>query len=164
MVKGCNLLLFSDLNFWRQRLCILSLKWVWWEILRFKNIMRNKQKWITSKLKGDYLEIDQVMGIAVFQCLVHYMKNDGGLERSSYDWDKEVVRVNMSQEEADRIKKEGELLIRCYDYIQMERPLFVEKMRKETDWRELERLDKELYEKDTEIMKIIVENRGILWS
>lgn len=124
---------------------------------------KNKQKWLTSKIRGEYREIDEVMEIAVFQCLVHYMERDGGLAHHTYDLDKDVEMGHIIEEDVEDIKKTGEKLIHCYEYIKNELPILEEKMMKTMDWRELEEMDKQFHDKNTEIMKIIVENRGVLW-
>jgi hypothetical protein len=40
----------------------------------------------------------------------------------------------------------------------------VKKLETIEDWREYERVKNELYDKDSEVMRIIIEQRGYLWT
>ena len=40
---------------------------------------KNKQKWLTDKLKGEWIDKDQIIEIVLFDSLIHYVKKKTGL-------------------------------------------------------------------------------------
>jgi hypothetical protein len=42
-------------------------------------IMKNQQKWLTSKLKGSWVDKDGLLEICIFESLVHFVEKERGL-------------------------------------------------------------------------------------
>ena len=70
----------------------------------------------------------------------------------------------MDQIYVDNIKARDALIKNCYDWIKVDRLEIVKKLETIEDWREYERVENELYDKDSEVMRIIIEQRGYLWT
>lgn len=128
--------------------------------------MKNKQKWLTSKIKGEWKDKDFIIEIALFESLIHYVEKEGGLEYDAGDWSFELKKGYITQEEADEMEQRVRELRETYTYLKEERP----KMVKEVDeWgtdriEEFLEIEKALYDRDTQAMFIIVKHRGTLWT
>lgn len=126
--------------------------------------MKNQQKWLTSKIKGDWMDKDKLLEICIFESLVHYVDKEKGLEHWGADWDKEIADGHVSQEYVDRIRAREEILKHCYDWIKVKRVEIEKILESIEDWREYQRVEKELYDEDSEVMRIIIEQRGYMWT
>lgn len=126
--------------------------------------MKNKQKWLTKELKGDWIDKDKIFEIVIFESFIHFVEEERGLDQYDSDFGKEIELGFCSQEEADSMKSRKEILSWCYKYVKHDRVEMVNEMNKTMDWRKLEKMDEELYSMDTEIMKTLIENRQYLWT
>lgn len=124
----------------------------------------NQQKWLKRKIPNEWMDKDALLELLVFECLVHFVEKEKGFGQSDLDWSKDIESGFISQEYVDRIRRiEGELK-HCYNYIKEKRPKMVEKMNATDDGLEFDRLEKEMYEEDTFVMNVIIENRGYMWT
>lgn len=126
--------------------------------------MKNQQKWLTNKLKGTWIDKDGLLEICIFESLVQYVEKEKGLEHLGADWDKEIADGHVSQGYVDDLKAREALIKRCYNWIKVDRLKIVKNLETIEDWREYERVENELYDKDSEVMRIIIEQRGYLWT
>lgn len=126
--------------------------------------MKNQQKWLTNKLKGTWIDKDGLLKICIFESLVHYVEKEKGLEHLGADWDKEISDGHVSQGYVDDLKARGALIKRCYNWIKVDRLKIAKNLETIEDWREYERVENELYTEDSEMMRIIIEHRGYLWT
>jgi hypothetical protein len=127
--------------------------------------MKNQQRWLTNKLKGTWMDKDALLEICLFESLVHYVEEERGL-RDNLDelFKEELEKGHVTQETVDLIKTREGLLKQCYDWIKVERPEIVKILDTIEDWKEYEKIEKELYDEDSEVMRIIIEQRGYLWT
>lgn len=127
--------------------------------------MKNRQKWLTDKLKGDWMDKDGLLEICIFESLVHYVEKEKGL-RDNLDelFKEELEKGHVTQETVDLIKTREGLLKHCYDWIKVGRVEIQKLLESIQDWKEYERIEKELYDEDSAVMKIIIELRGYMWS
>ena len=127
--------------------------------------MKNQQKWLTGKLKGTWMDKDALLEICIFESLVHFVENERGL-RDNLDelFKEEIEKGHVTRETVDLIKNREGLLKHCYDWIKVERIEIQKLLDSIKDWKEHERIEKELYDEDSEVMRIIIEQRGYLWT
>lgn len=127
--------------------------------------MKNRQKWLTDKLKGDWMDKDGLLEICIFESLVHYVEKEKGL-RDNLDelFKEEIEKGHVTQETVDQIKAREGLLKHCYDWIKVGRVEIQKLLDSIEEWREYERVENELYDKDSEVMRIIIEHRKYLWN
>jgi hypothetical protein len=126
--------------------------------------MKNQQRWLTNKLKGTWMDKDALLEICLFESLVHYVEKEKGLEHWGADWDKEIANGHVDQIYVDDIKARDALIKHCYVWIKVDRLKIVKNLETIEDWREYERVENELYDKDSEVMRIIIQQRGYLWT
>ena len=126
--------------------------------------MKNQQKWLTSKLKGTWMDKDALLEICLFESLIHYVEKEKGLEHWGADWSEEVKNGHVDQEYVDRVQARDALIKHCYDWIKVDRLEIVKKLETIEDWREYEQVENELYEEDSEVMRIIIQQRGYMWT
>ena len=127
--------------------------------------MKNQQRWLTNKLKGTWMDKDALLEICLFESLVHYVEEERGL-RDNLDelFKEELEKGHVTQETVDLIKTREGLLKQCYDWIKVERPEIVKILDTIEDWKEYEKIEKELYDEDSEVMRIIIQQRGYMWT
>ncbi len=111
------------------------------------------------------MDKDALLEICLFESLVHYVEEERGL-RDNLDelFKEELEKGHVTQETVDLIKTREGLLKQCYDWIKVERPEIVKILDTIEDWKEYEKIEKELYDEDSEVMRIIIEQRGYLWT
>ena len=127
--------------------------------------MKNQQKWLTSKLKGSWVDKDGLLEICIFESLVHFVEKERGLRDNLDELYKEQLEKGyVTQETVDLIKTREGLLKHCYDWIKVERVEIQKLLYSIEDWKEYERIEQELYDEDSAVMKIIIEQRGYLWT
>ena len=126
--------------------------------------MKNQQKWLTDKLKGDWMDKDGLLEICIFESLIHFVEEEEGLSQGDLDWSKDIESGFVNQAYVDRIKAREELLKHCYDCIKVKRVEIQKLIDSIEDWKEYERIEKELYDEDSEVMRIIIEQRGYMWT
>lgn len=125
--------------------------------------MKNRQKWLTSKLKGTWMDKDALLQICIFESLIHFVEKEKGLSQGDLDWSEDIENGFVNQAYVDRIKAREDMLKHCYDWIKVDRPEIQKLLNSIEDWREYERIEKELYDEDSEVMRIIIEQRGYMW-
>jgi hypothetical protein len=127
--------------------------------------MKNQQRWLTNKLKGTWMDKDALLEICLFESLVHYVEKERGL-RDNLDelFKEELEKGHVTQETVDLIKTREGLLKHCYDWIKVGRPEIVKILDTIEDWKEYEKIEKELYDEDSEVMRIIIQQRGYMWT
>lgn len=126
--------------------------------------MKNQQKWLTKKIPKHWIDKDALLELVIFESLVHYVEYERGLNQSNLDWSEEIEKGYASKEYVEQIVMRESKLRYCYNYIKNERGVLVDKLENIDDFREYEKVETELYDKDSEVMKIIIENRGYLWT
>lgn len=127
--------------------------------------MKNKQKWLTNKIKGEWKDKDLIIEIALFESLIHFVEKEGGLEYAG-DWSLELTKGYITQEEFDEIDQRVKELRGTYTYLKEERPKLVKEV---DEWgtdriEEFIEIEKALHDRDTQAMYIIVKYRGTLWT
>jgi hypothetical protein len=127
--------------------------------------MKNQQRWLTNKLKGTWMDKDALLEICLFESLVHYVEEERGL-RDNLDelFKEELEKGHVTQETVDLIKAREGLLKQCYDWIKVGRSEIVKILDTIEDWKEYEKIEKELYDEDSEVMRIIIQQRGYMWT
>jgi hypothetical protein len=76
----------------------------------------------------------------------------------------ELEKGHVTQETVDLIKAREGLLKQCYDWIKVGRSEIVKILDTIEDWKEYEKIEKELYDEDSEVMRIIIQQRGYMWT
>lgn len=127
---------------------------------------KNRQKWLTDKLKGEWMDKDRIIEIVLFESLIHYAEKEDDLVFDEKGWANERDKGHVRQDTIDEIRKRYEELNQAYLYLKNERPALQHQV---DNWEganieEFVELEESLLSKDTEIMNTIVKYRGYLWS
>lgn len=127
---------------------------------------KNQQKWLTDKIKGDWMDKDHIIGIVLFESLIHYVEKENGLNLPQYDWSDDLRKNHVTQEQVNVFKKRQKELKNAYLYLKNERPALEHQVENwdGTNVNEYLTLEESLFKKDTKIMNIIVKYRGYLWN
>lgn len=141
--------------------------------------MRNKQRWLTKKIKGDYIENDDLIRIVMFETFLHYIKEELKIatifskseneeispnEFFSYTWDKELEDGYLKKEEAEAYVIRLKELKEVYCYIKQERPSLNKKLHEHIYLNIREQIDKEINDKDQKALDTILKHRLTLWT
>jgi hypothetical protein len=77
---------------------------------------RNKQKWLTDKLRGKWLDKDLIIEITLIECLRHYVEEEKGLEHRKYLAERAATK-KMTNEVIARLQDVYDDLSSAYEYI-----------------------------------------------
>lgn len=127
---------------------------------------KNRQKWLTDKIKGDWMDKDHIIEIVLFESLIHYVEKENGLNPPQYDWSDDLRKNHVTQEQVNVFKKRQKELKNAYLYLKNERPALEHQVENwdGTNVNEYLTLEESLFKKDTKIMNTIVKYRGYLWN
>ena len=78
---------------------------------------RNKQKWLTDKLHGKWLDKDLIIEITLIECLRHYVEEEKGLENRKYLIEQATLTKKMTNEVIARLQDVYDDLSSAYEYI-----------------------------------------------
>ncbi len=78
---------------------------------------RNKQKWLTDKLRGKWLDKDAIIEITLIECLRHYVEEEKGLEHRKYLAEQAALTKKMTNEGIARLQGVYDDLSSAYEYI-----------------------------------------------
>ena len=78
---------------------------------------RNKQKWLTDKLHGKWLDKDLIIEITLIECLRHYVEEEKGLEHRKYLIEQATLTKKMTNEVIARLQDVYDDLSSAYEYI-----------------------------------------------
>ena len=78
---------------------------------------RNKQKWLTDKLRGKWLDKDAIIEITLIECLRHYVEEEKGLENRKYLIEQATLTKKMTNEGIARLQDVYDDLSSAYEYI-----------------------------------------------
>ena len=78
---------------------------------------RNKQKWLTDKLHGKWLDKDLIIEITLIECLRHYVEEEKGLENRKYLIEQATLTKKMTNEGIARLQDVYDDLSSAYEYI-----------------------------------------------
>jgi hypothetical protein len=154
----------------------------WWRDFWYSQIssrLRPRNRWLTKKIPRTWADKDTILEIAVLESLKHYVEGEEALgknmchfESSQADpsfpeWqketDKNVKHYYELTQKIDAMKKELEIL---WDNVPMTdlSAVNVTKLDYEERYGKLDRLEKEIYDLQTEVMVWVVKNRNCLWT
>jgi len=127
---------------------------------------KNQQKWLTDKLKGDWMDKELIIEIALFESLIHYVEKEDGLNDAAYDYSYELEKGHIDQKTANANKKRQKELKNAYLYLKNERPALQYQVDNwgGTNVNEYLILEESFLKKDTKIMNTIIKYRGYLWN
>jgi hypothetical protein len=141
--------------------------------------MKNRQRWLTKKIKGDYIENDDLIRIVMFETFLHYIKEELSImaifkdkkakemtvdEFFDYDWKKDLADSHITQEEVECFIARQKELKKAYYYITEEREILNKQFYMTMDLDEAESLEKEMTDKDERTLAIILKHRLTLWT
>ena len=143
----------------------------WWSDLWYKQFSsrwRPRNKWITSKIPRTWCDKDTILEICVLESLKHYVDLDGEDCMNVIDTECEHQREFYAE-----VKRNYELITQKLPALQKEMDVEWDRIHKlnngdemtyEEKYGESDRLEKEIYNLQTEIMVWIVKNRNGLWT
>jgi hypothetical protein len=126
--------------------------------------VRPRQRWLTKQIPNEWNDKVTLIRDLNFAMIVHFIEDEKCFENTDYD--------NSSEGHAEFAKE----LRECYDYIKNERPkldnLYWNSFPDENaytgdynvDYADINRIEKEMEDKDTKWLTWIITNRGYLWT
>lgn len=145
-----------------------------------KDFFNPRQKWLTKVIPNHWCDKTELVPLLLFTILIDFVEKENGLDQLTVDWDSE--RTFVSQEYIDAVMTNYGELKDAYYYVKHERPnlqkahldsypdidlsngRFSTKEPYEVAYRENNRLEKELQDKDMKAMMTIVKHYEILWT
>ena len=76
----------------------------------------NKQKWLTDRLSGGWLDKDAIIEIVLFECLRHFVEEEKGLIDSA-DFAEEIERGFLSVDQVKILQERYDDLSSAYECI-----------------------------------------------
>lgn len=145
----------------------------WWRDYYYTQIscrLRPRNKWLTKKIPRTWIDKDTILEITVIECLKHYVEGEDCFnvlsttnppEQAAFM--AEVKHYYGLTKKIDEMEKELETL---WDKVPFDSiwKKEVTKLDYEERYGKIDRLEKEIYDLQTEIMVWVVENRGSLWT
>ncbi len=150
----------------------------WWRDLWYQQISSRlwpRQKWITKKIPRTWVDKDTLLEIVVLESLKHYCAEDGEdcfnvLSCDSPEWQAEFMRQvrhhnELATQKLVALQKE---LDAEWDSVPHRSLEDIQKGTSKDDYDKMygkiDRLEKEIYDLQTEIMVWVVKNRNGLWT
>ena len=124
---------------------------------------RNKQKWLTDKLRGKWLDKDLIIEITLIECLRHYVEEEKGLEHRKYLAEQAALTKKMTNEGIARLQGVYDDLSSAYEYIIAKYDKQDEEMEHLTVGQMFAVADKQLKETDDAVAKILKHYRE-MWT
>lgn len=141
--------------------------------------MKNRQRWLTKKIKGDYIENDELIRIVMFETFLHYVKEELSVmaifkdkkakemtvdEFFDCNWEKDLENGYATQEQVEGYISRQKELKKAYYYITEEREILNKEFYKSIKVDEAESIEKEMQQKDERTLAIILKHRLTLWT
>jgi hypothetical protein len=129
---------------------------------------KNRQKWLTDKISGDWIDKDYIIETVLVQCLFHYVEHEleGVIPNRGY-YDEDLKAGYVSEGYVERNNACNDEIRKAYAYFKNERVILEEEIDKHFAANEIHRAtDAEtvLYNRDSEMLNIIVKYRGYMWT
>jgi hypothetical protein len=133
--------------------------------------MKNRNKWVMKAIGKQWCDKDYMM-IQFFSALIiHFVEEEKAFEvtwwgdMDDIDYEPCAQELEYFNKVGPELKKKKKIIEKAYKYFKKERPKLEREM--DASWIYSDKGDKmesELFEKDTEILKSIIEIRGTLWT
>lgn len=129
---------------------------------------KNRQKWLTDQISGDWKDKDYIIETVLVQCLFDYVEKelDGKiLERGDHDED--IKAGHITENYAEQSYAWNDAIRKVYAYFKTERAALEKEVDEAFDTNDIQRAIKaenDLYERDTEMFSVIIKYRGYLWT
>jgi hypothetical protein len=141
--------------------------------------MKNRQKWLAEKIKGEYIENEDLIRIVMFETFLHYIKEELFVmaifrdkkakeitvdEFFDYDWKKDLENGYATKEQVKSYISRQKELKKAYYYITEEREILNKEFYRTMQLDEAESIEKEIEQKDQRTLGIILKHRLTLWT
>jgi hypothetical protein len=141
--------------------------------------MKNRQKWLAEKIKGEYIENEDLIRIVMFETFLHYIKEELSVmeifrdkkakkitvdEFFDYTWKKDLENGYATKEQVKSYISRQKELKKAYYYITEEREILNKEFYRTMQLDEAESIEKEIEQKDQRTLGIILKHRLTLWT
>lgn len=141
--------------------------------------MKNRQRWLTKKIKGDYIENEDLIRVVMFETFLHYIEEELSLitifaekkrkeisvdDFFSYTWEAEFKDGHVTKKRAKEYIARLKELKKAYLYITHEREILNKRFYETIKLDESEQIENEMNEKDQQTLEIILKHRLTLWT
>jgi hypothetical protein len=141
--------------------------------------MKNRQKWLAEKIKGEYIENEDLIRIVMFETFLYYIKEELSVmaifrdkkakkitvdEFFDYDWKKDLENGYATKEQVKSYISRQKELKKAYYYVTEEREILNKEFYRTMQLDEAESLEKEIEQKDQRTLGIILKHRLTLWT
>jgi hypothetical protein len=129
---------------------------------------KNRQKWLTDRISGDWKDKDYIIETVLVQCLFDYVEQEmkGELPDRGY-YDEDIAAGHITESYAEKSYAWNDKIRIAYAYFKTERAEIEREIDEAFDTNEIQRAIKaenDLYERDTEMFNVIIKYRGYLWT
>jgi len=129
---------------------------------------KNQQKWLTDQINGDWKDKDYIIETVLVQCLFDYVEQEmkGELPDRGY-YDEDIAAGHVSEDYAEKSYAWNDEIRKVYAYFKIKRAALEKEIDEAFDTNEIQRAlkgESDLYERDTEMLSVIVKYRGYLWT
>lgn len=122
----------------------------------------NKQKWLTDKLRGKWLDKDLIIEITLIECLRHFVEEEKGLKNPA-DYQEEIAKEWIGNKRAVKLQEMYNDLSSAYEYIITKYDKQDEEMANLTVGQMFAASDRQQQETDDAIAKILKHYRE-MWT
>lgn len=149
----------------------------WWRDLWYQQISSRlwpRQKWITKKIPRTWVDKDTLLEIVVLESLKHYCAEDGEdvfhvLAQDSPEWQAEFMRqvkyhYELATQKLVALQKELDAEWASIPHFNWKDLNSGDRKSYDEIYGKVDRLEKEIYDLQTEIMVWVVKNRNGLWT
>ena len=129
---------------------------------------KNRQKWLTDQISGDWIDKDYIIETVLVQCLFGYVEQEknGQLPDRGY-YDEDIKAGHVTEDYAKKSYAWNDAIRKVYAYFKTERAALEKEIDDAFDANEIQRAIKaknDLYKRDTEMLNVIVKYRGYMWT
>jgi hypothetical protein len=141
--------------------------------------VKNKQRWLTKKIKGDYIENEDLIRVVMFETFLHYIEEELSLitifagkkhkeisvdDFFSYTWSEDLEEGHVTKPQVKKYTARLKELKKAYLYITQEREILNKRFYQTIKTDESEQIENEMNEKDQQTLAIILKHRLTLWT
>ena len=131
-------------------------------------VKKNKQKWLTDQISGDWKDKDTIIETALEQCLFHYVEKElNGIIPDHSFYEEDLKAGHISERYVKRQIALYDAIRQAYTYFKNERDLLEREIEDAFSANDISRASEAeitLYDRDTEMLSTIVKYRGYMWT
>ena len=123
---------------------------------------KNQQKWLTDQISGDWKDKDAIIDDVLVQCLFHYVDHElKGVIPDRVSYDEDLKAGHVSEGYVERSIVFNDAIRKAYNYFKNKHKALEQAVEEAAD---VLAAETEFYDRNTEMLNIIVKYRGYMWT